>query len=549
MTRRVDPSSPPRDHRAADPPWWASGVVYEIYPRSFQDTNGDGVGDLEGIRRRLDYLSWLGVDAIWIAPFYRSPMADFGYDVADHTDVDPLFGDLAVFDRLLADAHRRGLRVIVDFIPNHTSDRHPWFVESRASRDSKKRDWYVWRDPKPDGSPPNNWISMFGGPAWEWDAATGQYYLHTFLAAQPDLNWRNPAVREAMFDVARFWLDRGVDGFRIDVAQFVMKDPELRDNPPNPEPETLARLGTWAAQLHLYDHGHPDVHEVYRAFRRLVDGHDPGRARVTIGELHHPDYEVWAGYYGDLDEIHLPFNFHLLHAPWEAVRVRAVVEAVEAALPRGAVANWVLGNHDQRRLASRVGPRQARVATMLLLTLRGAPTLYYGDELGTLDGVIPPDRVRDPWERNVPGLGRDPGRTPMAWDGSPNAGFCPPGIEPWLPLAPGWEERNVATEADDPRSLLSLTRRLLELRKRHPALASGSYRGVDGPPGTVCFVRTPPAGPEALVALNLGTEAVRVPLGGRGGRIVLSTECDRTDEPVGPEELVLRADEGCIVER
>ncbi|HET7685646.1 MAG TPA: alpha-amylase family glycosyl hydrolase, partial [Candidatus Limnocylindria bacterium] len=456
--------------KPATPRWWQTAVVYEIYPRSFADADGDGVGDLAGIQSRLDYLAWLGVDAIWIAPFYPSPMADFGYDVADHTDVHPLFGTLETFDALLAAAHDRGIRVLVDYVPNHTSIEHPWFAESRRSRDSPRRDWYTWRDPHPDGSPPNNWISMFHGPAWDLDPATGQYYLHTFLPEQPDLNWRNPGVRAAMFDVARFWLDRGVDGFRIDVAPMVMKDPLLRDNPPNPSDAEFGRLGAWSRQLHLYDHAHPDMHELYRAFRAMLDAY-PGE-RMSVGELHHPDFDVWAAYYGeDQDEIHVPFNFHLLNAAWEADAVRAAVEGVEGVLPHGAWASWVLGNHDQPRFATRAGREQAPAGMLLLLTLRGTPTLYYGDEIGMVDVPVAGADARDPWERREPGRGRDPERTPMQWDASPHAGFTDAGATPWLPVAPDFERVNVAVQAADPRSLLSLTRRLIALRRGHPALA------------------------------------------------------------------------------
>ena len=528
--------------------WWHTGVVYEIYPRSFGDANGDGVGDLEGIRQHLDDLAWLGVDAIWIAPFYRSPMADFGYDVADHTDVDPLFGDLAAFDRLLAAAHERGLRVIVDFVPNHTSDRHPWFVESRSSRTNPRRDWYVWRDPKPDGSPPNNWISVFGGPAWTWDEPTGQFYLHSFLAAQPDLDWRNLDTRAAMFDVARFWLDRGVDGFRIDVAQFVAKDPALRDNPPNPHPERMAHMGAWSRQLHLYDHGHPDLHAIYREFHALLESY-PGD-RVSIGELHDERFDVWAGFYGEnLDEIHVPFNFHLLFAPWTATEIRCVVDGVEAALPDGAWPNWVLGNHDQRRVASRIGAGQARLAMLLLLTLRGTPTLYYGDELGLPNGVIEPDQVRDPWGLVEPAQGRDRGRTPMPWDGSRSGGFSPASVEPWLPLAPGHERHNVAAQRDDPGSMLSLTRRLIRLRREHPALAAGTYRAIDATPdGTFCFVRSLDGADDVLVALNLTGERRRLSLGLGHGLVLEGTHPDRTATAIDTDALELRADEGLVVE-
>ena len=529
----------------SEPRWWQTGVVYEIYPRSFADANGDGVGDLAGIRSRLEYLAWLGVDAIWIAPFYPSPMADFGYDVADHAGVDPLFGSLDDFDALIGEAHRLGIRVITDFVPNHTSERHAWFAESRASRDNPKRDWYVWRDPRPDGSPPNNWISMFGGPAWEWDDATGQYYLHSFLRQQPDLDWRNPDVRAAMLDVLRFWLDRGVDGFRIDVAQFVAKDPELRDNPPNPEPERLAHLGEWRHQLHLHDHGHPDLHPIYREIRRLLDSY-PGD-RVIIGELHHPDFDVWAGFYGEvLDEIHLPFNFHFLQAPWDADALRSVIGSVCAALRDGAFANWVLGNHDQPRIASRIGRAQARVAMMLLMTLRGAPTLYYGEEIGMVNVDLPADRLRDPWGLREPAQGRDPQRTPMPWDGSGNAGFCPPGVEPWLPLGADVSSVNVAAQRNDPASMLSLTRRLLHLRRAHPALADGDLAIVDGVPhGVLAFHRGRKPG-RVLVALNLTNEQQMLRDVGQGD-VLVGTHPDRDDAPVDGS-LELRPDEAVVVE-
>jgi alpha-glucosidase len=526
--------------------WWETGVVYEIYPRSFADGDGDGVGDLPGITSRLDYVAWLGVDAVWIAPFYRSPMADFGYDVSDHTEVDPLFGTLADFDALLAEAHRLGIRVLIDYVPNHTSEQHPWFVAARSSRDNPKRDWYVWRDPAPEGGPPNNWISMFGGPAWEWDEQTGQYYLHSFLKEQPDLNWRNPALREQMLDVLRFWLDRGVDGFRIDVVQFVAKDPEFRDNPPNPEPERLAHLGEWRHQLHLYDHGHPDLHPIYREIRRLLDSF-PGE-RVSIGELHHPDLEIWVGFYGqELDEIHLPFNFHLLQAPWSAVKIRSVIDGILAALPDGAAANWVLGNHDQRRLASRVGQAQARVAMMLLLSLPGAPTLYYGEEIGMEDGQIPIEHRSDPWGIREPAQSRDPVRTPMHWDATPNAGFSPAGSSPWLPLAPGWQERNVALQREDPGSLLNLTRRLLGLRREHPALAEGDYLSLEDTPGAVlAYLRRSPGAAPLLLALNLSSEAQALYCG-RPGTVLLSTHPERDGERT-QEAIELLPDEGSIIE-
>jgi len=513
--------------------WWQEGVVYQVYPRSFQDANGDGVGDLAGVLSRLDYLSEvLGVDAVWLSPFYPSPMADFGYDVADYCGVDPLFGDLADFDRLLAECHRRGLRLIVDLVANHTSDRHPWFADSRASRLSPRRDWYAWSDPAPDGGPPNNWQSVFGGSAWEWDEATGQCYLHSFLAEQPDLNWRNPAAREAVYGVMRFWLDRGVDGFRIDVADFLMKDPARRDDLP---PESAERPRSRA---------HPDLHGVFREMRSLLDGYSP--PRLAVGEIHEDDLGVWASYYGEGDELHLPFNFSLLHAAWGAGEVRRRVEAVEAALPAPAWPNWVLGNHDEPRLASRVGAGAARAAAMLLLTLRGTPTLYYGDELGLPQATIPPERQQDPFGRRVPGRGRDGCRTPMLWDRGPSAGFCPPGVEPWLPLGPGAEERGVEAQLADPRSLLNLYRALLALRRASPSLHRGDYRALAvAPEGCFAYRRRAAGSPGFVVALNFTSTAGKVE--GIAGRVALSTGMDRQGETAAGR-LRLGPGEGVVVE-
>src|SRR3984893_8653278 len=451
-------------------PWWQHGIIYQIYPRRFKDSNGDGIGDLQGIISQLDYLTWLGVDALWLSPFYPSPMADFGYDITDYCNVDPIFGDLETCDALIERAHQRDLYVIIDFVPNHTSDEHPWFLASRSSRQNSRRDWYMWADPRPDGSPPNNWRSVMGGSAWEWDDSTAQYYLHTFLKKQPDLNWRNPAVKAAMFAIIRFWLDRGVDGFRVDAAHYILKDPDLCDNPLNPSAQRVLHksMGDYDSQLHLYDNGHADVHTVYRELRHLLDRYSTTRPRMLIGEVHIFDRQVWASYYGaDLDELHMPFNFDLVSAAWNAQAIRQSVDALEAHLPTGAWPNNVLGNHDEPRIINRVGPALARIAMLLLLTLRGTPTLYYGDEIGMHNGEIPPEHVHDPMEKNKPGLGlgRDPERTPMQWDSSPNAGFCSPGVEPWLPLPADYRQINVAVERDDPHSLLTLTCRLIELRR------------------------------------------------------------------------------------
>ena len=532
--------------------WWQWGVIYQIYPRSFQDGNGDGIGDLPGMLSQLEYLTWLGVDTIWLTPIYPSPMVDFGYDITNYTDVDPLFGNLATLDTLLEQAHRRDIKVIVDFVPNHTSDEHPWFLASGNSRQNSKRDWYVWADPKRDGSPPNNWLSVMGGSAWEWDASTGQYYLHTFLTEQPDLNWRNPAVKSAMFDIIRFWLDRGIDGFRVDAAHYILKDPHLRDNPPNPsqKPVLLKPMGDYDSQLHLYDNGHADVHSVFRELRHLLDQYSIDRPRMLIGEVHILDRQVWASYYGaDLDELHLPFNFGLLGVAWTAQAVRQVVDMLEATLVPGAWPNYVLGNHDEARIVSRVGPAQARLAMLLLLTLRGTPTLYYGDEIGMHDGDIPPERIYDPMEKNKPGkgLGRDPERTPMQWDSSPNAGFCPPTIEPWLPIPADYQQLNVAVEREDPYSMLTLTHALLEFRRTTPALNRGSYRPVDTIPED-CFVYLRQFGNQrCLIALNFSSreQIVRVAEFG-AGQLILSTHLDR-EKLIDLTAVCLRGNEGCLI--
>jgi len=523
-------------------PWWKSGVVYQIYPRSFQDSDGDGVGDLAGIRRRLGYLQGLGVDAVWISPIFVSPMADFGYDVADYCAIDPMFGTLADFDALVAEAHARGLKLILDFVPNHTSEAHPWFKEARASRESRRRDWYIWRDRKPDDAPPNNWLSHFGGSAWEWDEATGQFYYHAYLKQQPDLNWRNPEVRAAMIDVLRFWLDRGVDGFRVDVLWHLIKDAAFRDNPPNPSFQPSQAGIESFLQIHSCDQ--PEVHEVVTDMRRALDAYPD---RVLIGEIYLPAERLVAYYGRDLAGAHLPFNFQLLQTPWRADDVARVVRDYEALLPPGAWPNWVLGNHDRPRVASRVGPAQARVAAMLLFTLRGTPTLYYGDELGLEQVAIPPNLVQDPWEKNEPGLGlgRDPCRTPMPWDGSRNAGFSP--AAPWLPLNPDWEMRNVASETTDPASMLSLCRRLIALRRASSALALGAYAPVSAHDGVLVFERLDDS-ERVLIALNFTDAPRRTSLPVGDWRPVCSTASVRQPGnrngrlELGPDEgMILRA--------
>ena len=522
------------------PHWWQTAVIYQIYPRSFQDTNGDGVGDLRGILKRLPHLIELGVDALWLSPIFRSPMADFGYDISDYIDIDPLFGTLADLDALLDAAHGQGLKVILDLVPNHTSDQHPWFIESRSSPANEKRDWYIWRDPGPHGGPPNNWQSEFGGSAWQRDEATGQYYYHAFLSAQPDLNWRNPQVRAAIYETMRFWLRRGVDGFRIDVIWHLIKDSQFRDNPPNPAFQ--ADRPPHERVLPLYTTDRPEIHDVIKEMRAVTDEFPE---RLLIGEIYLPIERLVAYYGQDLGGLHLPFNFALLTASWNARSIARLIDEYETALPRGGWPNWVLGNHDRPRIAGRVGPDQARVAAMLLLTLRGTPTVYYGDEIGMPQVKIPPDLVRDPFERNVPGIGvgRDGCRTPMQWSPASNGGFSE--AEPWLPLHEHFQTVNVAKQRVDMTSVYTLYRKLIGLRRERQSLRLGSYRPLAASGDLLLFIRA--HGDERLlVALNLGFEPLRasVPV---SGTLLLSSVLDREGERM-TGSVDLRPAEGAVFE-
>ncbi len=521
--------------------WWRDGVVYQIYPRSFMDATGDGTGDLEGVRLRLDHLAWLGVDAIWLSPCFPSPGADFGYDVADYCDIDPLFGSLEDFDRLLAAAHARGIRVVLDWVPAHTSVEHPWFRESRASRSSARRDWYVWRDPAPGGGPPNNWRSAFGGSAWEWDEPTGQYYLHSHLVEQPDLNWRHPPVVEAMHGVLRFWLDRGVDGFRIDVIHKILKDPALRDNPTIPGREGHG----YGGQRHLHDENHPDVHAELRAIRKLLDGYDE---RMAVGEVYILDPEVVAGYYGRGDELHLAFNFRLtVNRDWDAAVFRREIELFVGLVPAGSWPDVVLSSHDAPRHASRFdhpehGDARARVAAMLLLTARGTPFLYYGEEIGMRNVAIPEERLRDPlaWTLH-PAVSRDPERTPMQWEEGPRAGFTTG--EPWLPIGDA-ATCNVARQRQDRGSLLWLYKDLLALRRATPALHRGGFAPLAAPAGVFAFERRDGA-QRAAVALNFTDAPQQVDLGrGRPTR-GLSTR-PGAGPPAALDRVTLAPNEGGV---
>jgi len=473
-------------------PWWRSGVVYQVYPRSFADANGDGVGDLEGVRQHLDHLAWLGVDAVWLSPFYRSPMADFGYDVADFCDVDPLFGDLAGFDRLLAEAHALDIRMVVDLVPNHTSDQHRWFQASRSSRDDPQRSWYVWQDGGGPDAPPNNWLGAFieGGRAWTWDNATAQWYLHQFLPQQPDLNWANPEVVDAIHGVMRFWLDRGVDGFRIDVVHCIGRDPAFPDDEP-----------PWSEIPHCVSNEHSSTHGHIREMRRLADAYDGDR--VLIGETALPGTQWVAPYYGEGDELHLAFNFAATQAAWDAaVWSKRIARITELLDPREAWPSWVLSNHDMPRHRTRLGGSEARAraAAVVLLTQRGTPFVYAGEELGLEDAVVPADRVVDPG-------GRDGCRAPLPWTAAAGHGW---GDDPWLPFPPDAAARSVEAQRADPTSVLHLYRRLLQARRTSSALSVGDQEMLEGPDGVLTWRRTAPDGDQRTILVNMGTEPVPV---------------------------------------
>jgi len=524
-------------------PWWKTAVIYQIYPRSFSDANRDGIGDLQGIIGKLDYLQWLGIRAIWISPIYPSPMADFGYDVSDYTGINPIFGTMADFDRLLNEAHARDLNVLLDFVPNHTSDRHPWFIESKRSKASPKRDWYIWHDGKPDGSAPNNWKSVFGGDAWEWDADTEQYYYHGFLKEQPDLNWRNSAVQEAMYNAMRFWLDKGVDGFRVDVMWHMIKDAQLRDNPPNPD--YVESQPTYNQLLPVYSTDQPEVHAIVAEMRKVVDAYGD---RVIIGEIYLPIQQLMAYYGPQNDGAHIPFNFLLLNLPWHAPEISAAIDQYEGALPAEGWPNWVLGNHDRPRLTSRIGEHQARVAAVLLLTLRGTPTLYYGDEIGMHDVPIPAEEIRDPQGLNMPDkdLSRDPCRTPMQWSDRPYAGFSE--VAPWLRVDKKYARVNVEAQRNNYFSMLSLYRKLIQLRNGEPALNQGTYTPISSTDQLIAYRRDSPHGDSFLIILNLTSRPCRYRQTDLllKGQVVVATAPELEDTPI-EADIYLSGDEGIVV--
>jgi alpha-glucosidase len=512
--------------------WWRDAVLYQIYPRSFADSNGDGIGDLRGITSRLDYLEWLGIDGMWLSPTMPSPNVDWGYDVSDYTGVHPELGTLADLDELIAEAGRRGIRILLDLVPNHTSDRHPWFEDSRSSRESPRRDWYLWADGK-NGSPPSNWISPFGGSAWTYAERTQQWYMHNFAPAQPDLNWWNDGVRDAFDDVLRFWFDRGVAGFRVDVANALIKDAELRDNP-----APVADDDPWSrryGQPAVYNANRPEVHEIYRRWRRIANEYDP--ERLFVGETWVWDRERWAAYFGEDDELQLSFDFRILDAPLDA-RLREVVAETQAALPDGAAAALAGSNHDVSRFPTRWcdgDDALIRLALLVLLTVPGVPFIYYGDEIGMEDAHVPEARIRD-----VATPSRDPARTPMQWADEAGGGFTKPGVEPWLPL--GDLARNVESQRADAGSTLRFCRDAIAFRRTSDDLRRGAYEALDVPEGVWAWRR----GERMLVAVNFGAEPRTIERG--GGKIAISTNPARVGERtesafrLGAKEGIVLAD-------
>lgn len=519
--------------------WWRDGVIYQVYPRSFADSSGDGLGDIPGITAHLDYLEELGITAVWLSPFYPTPDADFGYDVSNHTDIDPRFGTMADFDVLLDEAHRRGIRIILDLVLNHTSDQHPWFLESRSSRVNPKNDWYIWRNTAPGGGVPNNWQSVFGGRAWTYEPIRDQYYYHMFLNEQPDVNWRNPDVRKAQMDVVRFWLERGVDGFRLDVFNVYFKDAEFRDNP--------LRLGMrgFDRQHHVHDSDQPEMIPLLNELRAILDAYPE---RYAVGETFFATPEKAAHYSGS-DRLHSAFNFDFSERRYNPVEFLDAIRKCEKCAGTNIWPNYVLSNHDIPRTATRYtrgeDDNRVKVAMGLLLTLRGTPFIYYGEEIGMRDVSLRRDQIMDPPGRKYWPLykGRDGCRSPMQWDDSVNAGFT--SGKPWLPLHPDYPLRNVAAQRDDPESLYNFTRKLISFRKEIPALRIGTFTPlVEVPRGVLAYLRRT-QDEMVLVALNFISSRIKIANGSiPNGRwdLLISTWRDAPAN-LGTDDLELHPNE------
>lgn len=525
------------------PSWTKTVVAYQIYPRSLKDTNHDGIGDLPGIIEKLDYLHDLGIGAIWLSPIYKSPMVDFGYDVQDYYSIDPIFGTMEDLDELINKAHAQNIKIVMDFIPNHTSDQHPWFLESKSSKNNPKRDWYIWKDPKQETLPPNNWLSLFGGSAWELDKITNQYYLHSFLKEQPDLNWRNPDVKEAMNKVLKFWLDKGVDGFRTDAIYNVIKDKYFLSEPMNPN-FVPGKDDPYNALLHIYSQGQPEIFDVINYFCEIMK---PYGDKFMISEVYLDLPELIKIYRACSNGIHSPFNLNLIGLPWAASVYKKFIDNFENSLKPTDLPNYVLGNHDRSRVTSRLGEQKARIAAILLLTLRGMPFIYYGDEIGMVDADIPKTQIHDPFEKNVPGfgLGRDPQRTPMQWDNSLNAGFTT--STPWLPINTNYKTINTQIEAKDPKSIFSLYKKLIQIRSTHAPCLIGTYHSLElNNPDIFGYLRKA-NGETVIVILNFSDKKQTVNTPFAKGTIIIDSYLEKqAGEVLNLDSLELKPNEGYV---
>lgn len=525
--------------------WSRKAVVYQIYPRSFKDSNNDGIGDLHGIIEKLDYLNdgtekSLGIGAIWLSPIYKSPMDDFGYDISDYTDVDPIFGDLKTFERLVKEAHKRDIRIIMDFVANHTSIEHPWFKESRSSKHNPKRDWYIWKDPKPDGSVPNNWLSVFGSSAWTFDEKTRQYYMHSFLPEQPDLNWRNNEVKTAMEKVLEFWIHKGVDGFRSDATYHLIKDDQFRDDPPNPNYK--GPKNSYDELIHVYSQGRPEALDTINTFCSVLGLHED---KYIISEAYLDVPEMTKFYKACSNGLHAPFNFNLILLPWDAKLVRSHIDAFEASVNKDDWPNYVLGNHDRPRVVTRVGEKRARLLAMLLFTLRGMPFVYYGEEIGMENVDVPVNKQKDLIGNRL-AANRDGERTPMQWDNSQNAGFSD--VEPWLLVNDSYKEVNIEKQSKDPFSMFNLYRRLIQFRNRNPVLQQGSYRSFDlGDNHIFAFVREY-EDIQVFVILNFSRNKESISFPFKKARVIIDTYNQKDGQSIIGDRCILDSYQGYIVQ-
>lgn len=532
------------DNRKTQLNWSRYAVVYQIYPWSFKDSNNDGIGDLQGIIDKLNYLNdgtekSLGISAIWLSPIYKSPMVDFGYDVSDYTDIDPVFGDLKTFGHLVKEAHKRNIKIIMDFIANHTSVEHLWFKESRSSKTNPKRDWYIWKDPKSDGSPPNNWLSVFGGSSWTLDKKTNQYYLHSFLPEQPDLNWRNIKVRTAMEKVLEFWIHKGVDGFRSDAAYHLIKDDQFRDDPPNPEYKGIK--DSYNGLLHTYSQGRSEALDTINTFCSILGLH---KDKYMVSEAYLDVPEMAKLYKACSNNLHAPFNFNLISLPWDGKLVKNHIDSFEASLSKDDWPNYVLGNHDRPRVVTRVGEKRARLLAMLLFTLRGMPFVYYGEEIGMENGNIPPDKQKDLFG-NLLAANRDGERTPMQWDDSRYSGFSI--AKPWLPVSKKIKDVNVEKELNDPLSMLHLYRKLIHYRTHNHILLHGSYRSLDLGNNHVFAYLRELGDKKVLVVLNFSKDKESVSFPYQKARVVCTTNREKEDKTIDTRKITLAPYQGYVV--